>query len=81
MLKFSVFNYVEYVLQIQDDSTIDIRSSTNTVEIIVSEYTERMTILSTTYESWTTHVNSSRQFKTQWHQFIQDARKVSEHAQ
>ncbi|KAK3083136.1 hypothetical protein FSP39_014900 [Pinctada imbricata] len=60
----------------KDDSTIDMRQSINTVERITSEYRERMTILSTTYESWYTHVSSSRQFKTQWHQFVQDARKT-----
>jgi hypothetical protein len=37
---------------------------------------DHMTFLTTQWESWQTHVSTSRQFKTQWHQFIQDARKV-----
>ena len=42
----------------------------------MTETRDHMTHLTTQWESWQTHVSTSRQFKTQWHQFIQDARKV-----
>ena len=69
-----------FVFQIADDETLQIRHAISTVEFILSETKDHMTHLTTQWESWQTHVSTSRQFKTQWHQFIQDARKVCENS-
>ncbi|VDI56857.1 titin [Mytilus galloprovincialis] len=61
---------------INDDSSLNIKQAVLIVERIMTETRESMTTLTTTWESWQQKVSSSRQFKTQWHQFIQDARKT-----
>ena len=63
-------------MQITDDSSLQIRRTIQFVESIILDTRDHMTFLTTQWESWQTHVSTSRQFKTQWHQFIQDARKV-----
>jgi hypothetical protein len=63
--------------QINDDSSLNIKQAVLTVEQILTESRETMTTITTTWESWQQKVSSSRQFKSQWHQFIQDARKVN----
>ncbi|XP_060064415.1 titin-like, partial [Ylistrum balloti] len=61
---------------VTDDSTLNVKESVLTVEKIVAEYSERMNYIKTVWESWQQKVSTSRQFKSQWHQFVQDARKT-----
>lgn len=67
-------NFVYF--QINDDASLNVKQAVLTVEKILTETRETMTTVTTTWESWQQKVSSSRQFKSQWHQFIQDARKV-----
>ena len=69
-------HFFSLILQITDDSSLQIRRTIQFVESIILDTRDHMTFLTTQWESWQTHVSTSRQFKTQWHQFIQDARKV-----
>ena len=65
-----------YILKVRDDTTLNIKEAVFTVETIITEYTERMTFTETVWQAWQQKVSSSRQFKSQWHQFVADARKV-----
>ncbi|ESO86305.1 hypothetical protein LOTGIDRAFT_167354 [Lottia gigantea] len=61
---------------LSEDSSMEIRQPTLLVEQYLSEMREQMNTLSVHYESWTQKISSSKQFKSQWHQFIQDARRI-----
>ncbi|XP_046554795.1 uncharacterized protein LOC124264120 [Haliotis rubra] len=61
---------------ITDDSTLEIRSTINTVEKLLLDFRERISTLTQHWESWQMRVSSSKQFKSQWHQFVQDARRT-----
>ena len=50
------------------------RGPVTTVERILMD--QRMSSVVSYWEAWEQHVMSSKQFKSQWHQFVQDARKV-----
>ena len=63
------------LLQLKDDK-LDSARAVTVVEMLITMLTERKTIITDYYEHWKGHVNSGREFKTQWHQFIKDARKV-----
>lgn len=63
-------------LQITDDSRLEVRTAISTVESSLADISQRMSSLTQLWEAWQQHVISSKQFKSQWHQFIQDARKV-----
>ena len=67
----------ETFLQIHDDSSLEVRTAIHTVESSLTEVGQRMTELTQQWEAWQQHVMTSKQFKAQWHQFIQDARKVT----
>ena len=59
-----------------DDSTLEVRTAIDTVESSLDEVGQRMSLLTQQWEAWHQHVLTSKQFKSQWHQFIQDARRV-----
>ncbi|XP_076451161.1 coiled-coil domain-containing protein 141-like [Babylonia areolata] len=64
---------------ISDDSTLEVRTAINTVESSLESVGQRMSQLSQQWEAWQQHVLTSKQFKSQWHQFIQDARRTIDH--
>ncbi|XP_025104045.1 coiled-coil domain-containing protein 141-like isoform X3 [Pomacea canaliculata] len=64
---------------IADDSRLEVRTAISLVESSLTEYGQRMTSLTQYWEAWQQHVISSKQFKSQWHQFIQDARRTIDH--
>ena len=61
----------------QVDHSLDTKRAVTVVQALVSQFSERRGMLSEFYEQWKSHVAGGKNFKTQWHQFIQDARKVS----
>ncbi|XP_064598296.1 coiled-coil domain-containing protein 141-like isoform X2 [Liolophura sinensis] len=61
---------------VTDDSTLEVKQSVRLVEQRLLQLQDRMASLRTQWESWQQRVSSSRQFKVQWHQFVQDARKT-----
>ncbi|CAH1789041.1 unnamed protein product, partial [Owenia fusiformis] len=68
--------YINDISQVTNDPKLDVKRSVVTVETIMSQFTERITRLTEHWESWNLHITTGRQFKTQWHQFIQDARRT-----
>ena len=46
------------------------------METLLSQLSQRKFSVTEYYEHWKVHVTSGKQFKTQWQQFVQDARKV-----
>jgi hypothetical protein len=42
----------------------------------MGELGQRMSTLTQQWEGWQQRVLNSKQFKSQWHQFVQDARRV-----
>jgi hypothetical protein len=71
MMSFSVI-----VFQTKNDEKLDTRRAVVVVETILSHFSERRYLITDYYEHWKVHVVSGKEFKTQWQQFIQDARKV-----
>ena len=67
---------VSWCAQITDDSRLEVRTAIDTVESSLDEVGQRMALLTQQWEAWHQHVLTSKQFKSQWHQFLQDARKV-----
>jgi hypothetical protein len=63
-------------VQVKVDEKLDTRRAIIVVETILSHFSERKYLITDYYEHWKVHVVSGKEFKTQWHQFIQDARKV-----
>lgn len=78
-ISFTTFSYLYmlFLAQINDDPSLEIRPAVRTVETILTESQQRMTSLTSQWESWEMRISTSKQFKVQWHQFIQDARRVS----
>ncbi|BFZ21917.1 hypothetical protein BsWGS_24956 [Bradybaena similaris] len=58
----------------QNDSSLDVNSAVQTVKQILAD--QRMNSVTRYWEAWEQHVSSSKQFKSQWHQFVQEARKT-----
>jgi len=48
----------------------------SSVEFLIAHLSDRKAILTDFVEHWTAHVNSGKEFKTQWQQFVKDARQV-----
>ena len=46
------------------------------VETILSQFVERKYVVTDYYEHWKVHVTTGKEFKSEWQQFVQDARKV-----
>ena len=46
------------------------------VETLLVQFSERKQLITEYYEHWKVHVNSGKEFKSEWAQFIKDARKV-----
>ena len=65
--------------QVKDDSHLDTQRAIRIVETIVQSFSERKFLITDYYEHWKVHVSTGKEFKSQWHQFIQDARKVCYH--
>ena len=63
-------------LQLKEDSKLETSRAITIVETIVHSFSERKLVITEYYEFWQVHVTSGREFKSQWHQFVQDARKV-----
>ena len=67
---------VFFSFQLTGDNKLDAKRAVTVVETVLSQFTQRKTVLSDYYEHWHLIVSTGKEFKTQWHQFIQDARKV-----
>jgi len=63
---------------VKEEAKLDTRRVITIVETILAQFSERKMLITDYYEHWKVHVNTGKEFKTQWHQFVQDARKVSE---
>ena len=63
-------------VQVKNDSKLDTRRAIAVTETILSQFHEKMFMITDYYEHWKVHVSTGKEFKTQWHQFVQDARKV-----
>ena len=64
-------------LQTKVDEKLDTRRAIVVVETILSHFSERRQLISDYYEQWKVHVVSGKEFKSQWQQFVQNARKVN----
>ena len=69
--------YFIFSEQVKDDSELDTRRAVTVVMTILSQFTERQHVITEYYEHWKVHVTTGKEFKSQWHQFVQEARKVS----
>ena len=58
------------------DEKLDTRRAIVVVETILSHFSERRFLITDYYEHWKVHVVAGKEFKSQWQQFIQNARKV-----
>ncbi|XP_012936768.1 uncharacterized protein LOC101859779, partial [Aplysia californica] len=67
-------DFLQNATMVSDDSSLDMRGPVQTVERVLSD--QRMSSVVSYWEAWEQHVMSSKQFKSQWHQFVQDARKT-----
>ncbi|CAL1540818.1 unnamed protein product, partial [Lymnaea stagnalis] len=65
--------FLQNASMITDDSSLDMRGPVQTVERILSD--SRFSSVVNYWEAWEQHVISSKQFKSQWHQFVQEARR------
>jgi len=63
--------------QTKVDEKLDTRRAIVVVETILSHFSERRFLITDYYEHWKVHVVSGKEFKSQWQQFVQNARKVS----
>ena len=62
--------------QVDNDPRLDTKRAVLTVEMVMATFEERERKLSEYWQSWQINMSSKKEFKTQWHQFVQDARKV-----
>jgi len=62
--------------QTKVDERLDTRRAIVVVETILSHFSERRFLITDYYEHWKVHVVAGKEFKSQWQQFIQNARKV-----
>ncbi len=60
----------------KNDSKLDTRRAITVTETLLSQFHERMYLVTDYYEHWKVHVSSGKEFKSQWAQFVKDARKV-----
>jgi len=58
------------------DEGLNTRRAIIVVEAIISQFTERKFLVTEYYEHWKVHVTSGKEFKSQWEQFVKDARKT-----
>ena len=58
------------------DEKLDTRRAIVVVETILSHFSERRFLITDYYEHWKVHVVAGKEFKSQWQQFVQNARKV-----
>ena len=72
-----IYINVCFVLQAREDSELETRRAVTVVEMIIHSFHERKFLITEYYEQWKVHVTTGKEFKSQWHQFIQDARKVN----
>jgi len=59
-----------------EDSLLDTRRAVSVVETIISHFSERKYLITEYHEHWKVHISTGKEFLSQWHQFVQDARKV-----
>ena len=69
-------NCLFFSLQTKVDEKLDTRRAIVVVETILSHFSERKFLITDYYEHWKVHVVSGKEFKSQWQQFVQNARKV-----
>ena len=62
--------------QVKKDEELDTRRAVAVVESILQMFIERMGTVTDYYEHWKVHVSTGKEFKTQWAQFVAEARKV-----
>ena len=59
-----------------EDSLLETGRAVSVVETIISQFSERKYLITEYHEHWKVHISTGKEFLTQWHQFVQDARKV-----
>ena len=59
-----------------EDTLLDTRHAVSVVETIISQFSERKYLITEYHEHWKVHISTGKEFVAQWHQFVQDARKV-----
>lgn len=64
------------VLQVKTDEQLETRKAVMVVERLLTQFSERQYLVTEYYEHWKVHVTTGKEFKTQWQQFIKDARQV-----
>ena len=77
LIRNNILFYLIFSEQVKDDSELDTRRAVTIVMTILSQFTERQHVITEYYEHWKVHVTTGKEFKSQWHQFVQEARKVS----
>ena len=60
----------------KEDRQLECERVVTVVETLLVQFSERRQLITEYYEHWKVHVNAGKEFKSQWAQFIQDARKV-----
>ena len=65
-----------FSFQVKNDEKLDTRRAVTVVETIISHFSERKFLVTEYYTHWKVHISTGKEFKVQWHQFVQDARKV-----
>ena len=76
-LGHNVLNDVwNFFSQVKKDEELDTRRAVAVVESILQMFIERMGTVTDYYEHWKVHVSTGKEFKTQWAQFVAEARKV-----
>jgi len=68
--------FIKEAQEVKVDEKLDTRRAVVVVETILSHFNERKYLITDYYEHWKVHVVTGKEFKTQWQQIIQDARKT-----
>ncbi|XP_013393635.1 titin [Lingula anatina] len=69
-------NFISDSSNVQGDTRLEVRRSVATTESILTTLQQRKSHFTECYESWQLRVSSGKEFKVQWHQFVEAARKT-----
>jgi len=70
---------VDWIQQAGDDAELKVcvEFTKTAVEALLMHLNDRKSILAEYFERWKTYADTGREFRTQWKQFVTDARAVS----
>lgn len=63
-------------LQVKPEQKLETQRAMISVEALLTHLLERKSLIGVYYEHWKSFVSSGKDFKSQWQQYIKDARKV-----